>query len=256
MPLSISEFIAKWQGSAGDERANKDSFLREFCEALGLDTPGPKDASPDYCFEKEVRIAQADGSANTKFMDLYRAGCFVLEAKQGGTTGMPNARGTRSHDRYMERAFNQAKAYALALPIRPPFVLTCDIGHLLEVWEGFGGDYGGYARRRTILLADLAKPEVQTFFRALWDDPKSLDPARRRARVTREVAETLGELAKALEARFRNGEAIARFLMRCVFTFFAEDAGLLPSGPSRTPSTAGARIRSCSRRAWRASGTP
>lgn len=228
MPLSISEFIAKWQGSAGDERANKDSFLREFCEALGLDTPGPKDASPDYCFEKEVRIAQADGSANTKFMDLYRAGCFVLEAKQGGTTGMPNARGTRSHDRYMERAFNQAKAYALALPIRPPFVLTCDIGHLLEVWEGFGGDYGGYARRRTILLADLAKPEVQTFFRALWDDPKSLDPARRRARVTREVAETLGELAKALEARFRNGEAIARFLMRCVFTFFAEDAGLLP----------------------------
>lgn len=228
MSLSPSAFIAKWQGSAGDERANKDSFLREFCEALGLDTPGPKDSSPDYCFEKEVQIPQADGSSNTKFMDLYRAGCFVLEAKQGGRTGMTYPRGTRSYDRYMERGFNQARAYAQALPKRPPFVLTCDIGHLFEVWEGFSGDYGGYARRRTIPLADLAKPEVQSFFQALWNDPKSLDPARRRARVTREVAETLGELAKALEARFGNGEAIARFLMRCVFTFFAEDAGLLP----------------------------
>lgn len=143
MSVTIEGLVAKWQGTAGDERANFHSFLSQFCEALGLDAPGPKGGSPDYCFEKEVRIAQADGSANTKFMDLYRAGCFVLEAKQGGLKGAPNARGTRSHERYMERAFNQAKAYAFALPKRPPFLITCDIGHVFEVWEGFSGDYGG-----------------------------------------------------------------------------------------------------------------
>ena len=227
MSPSPSAFVSKWQGSAGDERANKDSFLRDFCEALGLDTPGPKDASPDYCFEKEIRLTHGDGTTTTGFMDLYRAGGFVLEAKQGGRPGSPNARGTRSHDRYMERAFGQVVRYVQALPKRPPFVITCDIGHLFEVWEGFSGDFGGYARRQTFTLPDLLKDEVQVYFRAIWNDPQSLDPARRRARVTREVAQTLGQLAQRLEGRFP-GEAVARFLMRCVFTFFAEDAGLLP----------------------------
>lgn len=228
MSPSPSAFVSKWQGSAGDERANKDSFLRDFCEALGLDTPGPKDASPDYCFEKEIRLTHGDGTTTTGFMDLYRAGGFVLEAKQGGRPGSPNARGSRSHDRYMERAFGQVVRYVQALPKRPPFVITCDIGHVFEVWEGFSGDFGGYARRQTFTMADLLKDEVQAYFRAIWDDPQSLDPARRRARVTREVAQTLGQLAQRLEGRFP-GEAVARFLMRCVFTFFAEDAGLLPA---------------------------
>lgn len=227
MPLTPRDFVKRWDGSAGDERANKDSFLRDFCEALGLDAPGPKDTSPDYCFEKEIRLTHRDGSTTTGFMDLYRAGSFVLEAKQGGRAGSPNARGTRSHDRYMERAFGQVVRYAQALPKRPPFVLTCDIGHVFEVWEGFTGDFGGYARRRTFTMADLLKDEVQAYFRAIWNDPQSLDPGRRRARVTREVALTLGRLAQGLEGRFP-GEAVARFLMRCVFTFFAEDAGLLP----------------------------
>ncbi len=225
--LTPKDFVAKWQGSAGDERANKDSFLRDFCEALGLEVPGPKDASPHYCFEKEIRLTHGDGSTTTGFMDLYREGCFVLEAKQGGKPGSPNARGTRSHERYLERAFGQAVRYAQALPKRPPFLITCDIGHVFEVWEGFAGDYGGYARRTTVRLEDLLLEDVQGRFRAIWNDPQSLDPARRRARVTREVAETLGALAKGLEGRFAP-EAVARFLMRCVFTFFAEDTGLLP----------------------------
>ena len=226
---SAQAFIQKWNGSAGDERANMVSFLREFCEALDLETPGPKDGSPDYCFEKDIRLTHGDGSTTTGFMDLYRAGSFVLEAKQGGRPGSPNARGTRTHDRYMERAFGQAARYARELPKRPPFLITCDIGHGFEVWEGFSGDYGGFARRRTIPLTALAKEENQILFKTIWNDPLSLDPARRRARVTREVAENLGVLAKALETRFGNGEAIARFLMRCVFTFFAEDTGLLPA---------------------------
>lgn len=228
MSPNPSAFVSKWKGSAGDERANKDSFLRDFCEALGLDSPGPKDTSPDYCFEKEIRLTHGDGTTTTGFMDLYRTGSFVLEAKQGGRPGSPNARGTRSHDRYMERAFGQVVRYVQALPKRPPFVITCDIGHVFEVWEGFSGDFGGYARRQTFRMDDLLKEEVQAYFRAIWDDPQSLDPARRRARVTREVAQTLGQLAQRLEGRFP-GEAVARFLMRCVFTFFAEDAGLLPA---------------------------
>lgn len=56
----------------------------------------------------------------------------------------------------------------------------------------------------------------------------SLDPAKRSARVTREIAERLAAVSKALEADEHPPEDVAMFLMRCLFTMFAEDVGLLP----------------------------
>ncbi len=228
MSPTLSAFLARWLGSSGDEKAHKDSFLTEFCQALELPTPSPGDSS--YCFEKRIQRLHLDGSTSTVFADLHREGCFVLEAKQGGargSTGSAPARGSRTYDKYMEAAFGQAANYALHLAPRPPFVITCDIGHAFHVWNGFAGTFGGYGARRTIPLADLKKPEVQEFFRAIWMDPHSLDPGKRRALVTRAVAGELGQLAAQLEARFPS-QTVANFLMRCVFTFFAEDVGLLP----------------------------
>ncbi|MCO5182241.1 MAG: hypothetical protein M9896_19560 [Candidatus Promineofilum sp.] len=63
----------------------------------------------------------------------------------------------------------------------------------------------------------------------MWDDPLSLDPSRRSARVTREIANRLANLAKSLEER-HDPESVAQFLMRCLFTMFAEDVRLLPEG--------------------------
>ena len=55
-----------------------------------------------------------------------------------------------------------------------------------------------------------------------------------RARVTREIAKRLAEVSKALEARQHNPEDVAQFLMRCLFTMFAEDVGLLPADSFKT----------------------
>ena len=231
MSPALTAFLATWRGSAGNERANFQSFLRDFCVALDLPVPEPKGPGATHCFEKDLKLTHLDGSITTGAIDLYREGCFVLEAKQGSTREAPGSspvRGTRAYDRYMEAAFGQAVNYARNLPTgRPPFVITCDIGHAFHVWDGFSGSYGGYGARRSFALDDLAKPEVQAFFRALWLDPQSQDPARRRTAVTRDVAKALGGLAASLEGRFPS-EAVARFLMRVVFTFFAEDVGLLP----------------------------
>jgi len=230
MSPALTTFFGTWRGSAGNERANFQSFLRDLCAALELPNPDPKGPGATYCFEKDLKLTHLDGTSSTGSIDLYREGCFVLEAKQGSTREAPGSspvRGTRAYDRYMEAAFGQGVNYARNLSQRPPFIITCDIGHAFHVWEGFSGSYGGYGARRTFAMDDLKKPEVQNYFRALWLDPQSQDPTRRRVAVTREVARALGELAVSLEKRFAS-EAVARFLMRVVFTFFAEDVGLLP----------------------------
>jgi len=69
---------------------------------------------------------------------------------------------------------------------------------------------------------------VRETLRLAWTDPEALDPARRSARVTREIAQNLGRLAASLEKTGHSAEAVATFLMRALFTMFAEDVELLP----------------------------
>ena len=83
---SIQEFIARWKESGAAERANCQPFLGELCEVLGV--PRPQPAQPDdeqntYVFERAVTFHNGDGSTSTGRIDLYKRGCFVLEAKQG-----------------------------------------------------------------------------------------------------------------------------------------------------------------------------
>ncbi|MCC6158978.1 MAG: DUF559 domain-containing protein [Deltaproteobacteria bacterium] len=129
----------------------------------------------------------------------------------------------------MRAAFGQALRYANYLPDgKPPFLITCDIGNVFEIWTGFGGQYGGYGARRTIEFAQLADPAVREYFVKIFNDPLDLDPARHAQRVTREVAAKLADLARALEADPHDPELVAQFLMRSIFTMFCEDVGLLP----------------------------
>ena len=79
-------------------------------------------------------------------------------------------------------------------------------------------------------MTDLAKDDVRAELATMFTDPWSLDPARRAARVTREVATYLADLAVELQADGTHPEVVARFLMRCLFTMFAEDIGLLEAG--------------------------
>ena len=48
------------------------------------------------------------------------------------------------------------------------------------------------------------------------------------ARVTREIAERIARVSRALEQDGHPTEEVAMFLMRVLFSMFAEDVGLLP----------------------------
>ncbi len=226
----VETFITRWAGSSGNERANYQLFFAEMCDALGVDRPMDKGRIPNdpYCFDKDVKIFHPSGKVTPGFVDFYKAEHFLIEAKQGGTTSKKGTakRGTNTYLREMEKAFVQAIAYTRSLSSKPPFLLTCDIGDHFELWMGFSGDYGGYGARREIALTELEKADVFDLFVDIFSNPQQRNPEKIAARVTREVAADLAELAKRMEANV-DPQQVAQFLMRCIFTMFAEDVGLL-----------------------------
>ena len=257
--LALDAFVGRWQASAASERSNYQLFLIELCELLDVGRPEPATSEPEedkYVFERPVHFRNADGSTTTGFIDLYRQTSFVLETKQGceakqQQTMLEQAglrsqkrrrghgvRGTGTWDTAMLRARGQAEQYAKALPEWPPFLIVIDVGHSIETYADFTGTGKHYAQfpdtnSFRILLPELAREEVRDRLKSIWLDPLSLDPSRHAARVTREIASRLALLGRSLEAAGHNAERVALFLMRSLFTMFAEDIGLLPKNSFR-----------------------
>lgn len=229
-------FIDKWQGVAASELSTSQSFLIDLCALLGVDAPHPT-AEQDYMFERPITFHHGDGSTSAGRIDLYRRGAFVLESKK-----VRAGADTRGFDEALLRARSQAEAYARALPAsegRPPFVVVVDVGNRIELYSEFSRSGGTYVpfpdpRSHRIALDDLRKAKIRERLRKVWTDPLGLDPSRESARVTREIADRLAKLARSLEQAGHEPELVAQFLMRCLFTMFAEDVKLLPADSFRT----------------------
>jgi hypothetical protein len=249
----ITSFISRWAASGAAERANFPGFVYELCSILDVALPEPTvpdDALNAYVFERAVTFSNPDGTTSSGRIDLYRRGCFVMEAKQGSDAESADPlalkqprrrrgtarRGTAGWDDAMLAARGQAEQYVRALEAEegnPPFVVVVDVGHSIELFADFtrsGKTYVPFpdARNHRIMLRDLASAEVRERLRAIWLDPMSLDPSRRAAKVTREVADRLARLARSFEQSGHAPEVVAQFLMRCIFTMFAEDVKLIP----------------------------
>ncbi|MDP4823474.1 MAG: hypothetical protein NWR47_05950 [Aestuariivirgaceae bacterium] len=248
---AMQSLIAEAKASGGSERGNCQIFVSGLCAALGLPAPvmtQPKSALNDYVYERNVEFKHPDGSKTAGFMDCYKRDCFVLEAKQSlrrvkSAENQPDLLGAnppthhrgKGWDQIMIAARKQAEDYARALPVDhgyPPFLLVVDIGQVIEVYADFSGQGKNYAhfpdrQSYRIHMDDLLKPEIQHRLIAIWNEPHTLDPARKSAEVTRDIADRLAKIAKTLEKR-HDPKDVAEFLMRCLFTMFAEDVGLIP----------------------------
>ncbi|MET0181317.1 MAG: DNA methyltransferase, partial [Caulobacterales bacterium] len=254
--MTPDAFISRWSaGEGGAERANYSMFLIELCDLLGVahpDTSGGE-RGRDYAFERPVRPRESAETTQPKRIDLYKRDAFILEAKQSRLPNAKNAlpgqallfseetpRGSRTAvrgwDVMMRNARKQAEGYVFLLDTdhaAPPFIIVCDVGHCFELYADFTGtgraytqfpDRNGYR----IFLEDLDDAKQRDLLKAIWTNPHSLDPTKNAVRVTREIAGHLAEVSKAVEQRGANPEDVAHFLMRCLFTMFAEDTGLLP----------------------------
>ena len=253
----LSQLIEGAKASGGSEMANAQLFVERLTGALGVEAPAmarEENRLNDYVFERAVTFHHPGGTTSSGRIDCYKRDCFILEAKQSAKREKARAseqlelvgvetkqklghakRGTKSWDKVMIAAKKQAEDYARALPTNhdyPPFLLIVDVGNVIEVYADFSGQGRNYAhfpdrQNYRLSMDDLLDEQVQGRLRAIWTDPQSLDPTKISAKVTEDIAERLAKVAKSLERR-HDPKDIAEFLMRCLFTMFAEDVGLLP----------------------------
>ncbi len=229
MPLDVITAAARlralaesWAATRASERASFQPWLIQLCEALGVAAPVPP--TEQYQFEYPVRVIDRGGRESTNFIDCWKAGHFALEAK---ATDVGDA-----NEQPLRKAFGQVRNYvAHTKGAAPPFLMVVDVPRTLIVWDRWSGEYGGFPAGYRINLTTLSeRPQDIKLLQDIFTDPAARDPRGRAQVVTQEIAGKLAQLAATFELRGHEPERVARFLMRCVFCYFAEDIELLPAG--------------------------
>jgi hypothetical protein len=210
MPMQAKDFVRKWGpgGSASDltERAGAQSHFIDLCRVLGV--PEPDDPNR-YCFERGVTKTGSAAGRTDGFADVWLKGHFAWEYKAPGKS--------------LEGALRQLMMYAL--PLESPPLLVVSDRLRLEVHTHFTGTP---SERHVFAVEDIARPEVQQRLRTLWTDADCWRPKRSNREITEEAARTFAATAERLRAGGVPPERVSHFLTQCVFSFFAEDVGLLP----------------------------
>ena len=240
-------FITRWMPSNNSETSNARLFIDEFCDLLGVSRPNPYDPENNkntYYYDRGLFVQNGIGETEQKRVVVCKKGCFVLECKQGRdaveesprkTVSSAPVRGTRPWCDMMQRGWRRAEKYVLGLPPdedRPPFVIVADVGYCFDLYTDFsctGGLYLHYPdpRSHRTMLSDLQNSDVLDRLRSVWLDPMSLDLSRRAAKTTEEVAVHLASLARSLETDGHDPTLVGQFLMRCIFTMFAQNMRIL-----------------------------
>ncbi len=218
----LRDLSESWAATTINERGSFQTWLIRFAEALGVAPPDPP--TDDYRFELPVRIVDREGRESTNFIDCWKRDHFAMEAKASGAG--PGA----GNDALLRKAFGQVRNYVAHVSgDAPPYLMVVDVPNTLIVWDRWSGAYGDFAAGRRIPLVSLSeRPEEIALLYDIFERPAARDPRGRAQEVTKEIAARLAELAADLEDRGLDTERVARFLMRCVFSCFAEDVGLLP----------------------------
>jgi hypothetical protein len=235
--VTIEEFINNWWGRPGGaERSNLAPFIYELCEVLDLPRPGHAVAGVlgDYEFDGTLPGGSFRTLKGTGFIDLYKRGHFVLEAKQSQlppehqsdlllfepSESAPRAPSGARYDRLMADARAQAENYAKNLPgdhPPAPFIIVLDIGRAFEILFDYTGNGRGYGffpdkQRYRIELPQLASEQKiagtdctpAELLRAIWTDPESVNPRLRSAEVTSGIARRLAQVSQYLEESNRS----------------------------------------------------
>ncbi len=209
--FSAADFAAKWQDNARRERASSQEHFIDLCRLLGVPTPAEADPSGEsYTFEAGVE-KQGGGQG---WADVWKRGHFGWEYK-----------GDRAD---LAAAYRQLLDYREDLE-NPPALVVSDMDRI-QVHTNFTNTR---PKVYEFTLEDLAAGDDKTknalrVLRAVMVEPDSLEPTETPDEVTQAAASRFADLARSMQARGYEPEAVAHFLNRVLFCLFAEDVGLLP----------------------------
>ncbi len=210
--LSAAEFAAKWRDNARRERASSQEHFIDLCRLLGVQTPNEADASGEwYTFEAG---AERLSTGNRGWADVWKRGHFGWEYKGDHAD--------------LAAAYRQLLDYREDLE-NPPALVVSDMDRI-EVHTNFTNTRPTV---HALTLEDLAAggdktAEALRILRAVMSEPESLRPQQTPDEVTQAAASRFADLARSMQQRGHEPEAVAHFLNRVLFCLFAEDVGLLP----------------------------
>jgi hypothetical protein len=210
--ITPQEFVAKWSKVQQKETAVSQSHFNDVCALIGHQTPLEYDpAGETFAFE-----AHTDKPGGQKgFADVYFQDHFIWEYK--------------GPHKDLNKAYQQLQLYRESLS-NPPLLITSDI-HTIHIHTNFNN----YPRQtHTITFDDIldgsgVEKLTWAFFR-----PDKFKPAKTQQDITKATADTFLAVATAMKqhqqltGETHTPEQLAHFLVRLLFSLFAEDMGLLP----------------------------
>ena len=200
MILSWNEIRARASAFANEyanavrEEAEAQEFEIDFLNIFGITR------RKVACFEHKVK----KNDDSNGYIDLFWKGMIMIEMK------------TRGKD--LDKAFDQAKAYADALPQNelPKAILICDFEHFHFY------DLENDAKKTEFMLSELANYVELFGFMAGYQkiEYKEQDP------VNIEAAELMGSIHDKLKDIGYTGHQLEVYLVRLLFCLFADDTGI------------------------------
>ncbi len=219
--LNPQAFAKRWQDSELKERSGSQEHFIDLCRMLGHATPVEADPKGDF-FTFEKGAEKQDGGSG--WADVWYKGHFAWEYK-----------GKHAN---LKAAYDQLLNYREDLE-NPPLLIVSDMDRF-EVHCNFTGlarrtyrfDLKTLAEGGTVEIfppAEGVKPPTALYvLQAAFTDPDVLQAKETTDQLTKIVADWIGHVANNLRLRKIDPTEAARFLMKVLFCFFAEDVGLLP----------------------------
>lgn len=207
--MTPQQFIAKWQASKLSERSACHEHFLDLCKLLGQPTPAESD--PDgawYTFERGVHKLEGDQG----WADVWMENHFAWEYK--------------GKHKDLVAAYKQLLQYREDLG-NPPLLVVCDMDRF-EVHTNFTRTA---KKVYAFDLAGLAEPANLDVLRKLFTDPDALRPDQTAENVTEDAAKIFSQIAYGLRGRGIEAHHTAHFLMKLMFSMFAEDIVLLKNRP-------------------------
>ena len=205
-------FIERWE-NRGNERQDTQSFWLDLLQSVyGIENP-----SEYIKFEDTVMMD------HTSFMDGYIDATKILIEQKGSNKDLSKA--IKQSDGSFLTPFQQAKRYSANLPYskQPRWIITCNFKefYVYDMEKPHG-------EPTVIRLEDLEKEAYRLEFMV----GTSNEHLEREMAISMEAGEIVREIYSGLLKQYKNPEnpeslhAMNQLIVRLVFCFYAEDAGM------------------------------